>query len=248
VRGVATTGLITASAGKKSARQIRIVIAEGDFLAREALSRILSEVDRVEVAATCRDRDSLLAAIAGHRPQAIVTDIRMPPTGTDEGIQVARTLRRSGSRIGVVVLSQFAEPEHLIALLESGAAGRAYLLTDRIRDTEQLVSAIEAVVAGESVIDPVVVESLARIHLQDPRSHLTDLTPREHDVLAEIAQGKSNAAVAETLHLSRRAVEKHINSVFMKLELGNPVEVSRRVKAALAFLADEGLHQREVRQ
>jgi DNA-binding NarL/FixJ family response regulator len=242
VLGVATTGQRTESTGNKSARQLRIVIAEGDFLAREALSRILSEVDGVDVAATCRDRDSLLAAIVEHRPQAIVTDIRMPPTGTDEGIQVARTLRRNGSRIGVVVLSQLAEPEHLVALLESGAAGRAYLMTDRIRDTEQLVSAIEAVVAGESVIDPVVVESLARSHLQGPRSNLTDLTPREHDVLAEIAQGKSNAAVAESLHLSRRAVEKHINNVFMKLELGNPDEVSRRVKAALAFLADEGSH------
>jgi DNA-binding NarL/FixJ family response regulator len=241
VRGVATTGQRTRSTGNGSTRQLRIVIAEGGFLAREALSRILSEVDSVEVAATCRDRDSLLAAIAEHRPQAIVTDIRMPPTGTDEGIQVARTLRRSGSRIGVVVLSQFAEPEHLVALLESGAAGRAYLLTDRIRDSAQLVSAIEAVAAGESVIDPLVVESLARSHLEGPRSHLTDLTPREHDVLAEIAQGKSNAAVAESLHLSRRAVEKHINSVFMKLELGNPDEVSRRVKATLAFLADEGL-------
>jgi DNA-binding NarL/FixJ family response regulator len=178
VRGVATTGQRTESTGNKSARQLRIVIAEGEFLAREALSRILSEFDGIEVAATCRDRDSLLAAIAEHRPLAIVTDIRMPPTGTDEGIQVARTLRRSGSRIGVVVLSQFAEPDHLVALLESGAAGRAYLLTDRIRDTAQLVSAIEAVVAGESVIDPQVVESLARSHLQGPRSNLTDLTPR----------------------------------------------------------------------
>jgi DNA-binding NarL/FixJ family response regulator len=242
VLGVATTGQPKQSARSKSARQLRIVIAEGDFLAREALSRILSEVDGLEVAATCRDRDSLLAAIADHQPQAVVTDIQMPPTRTDEGIQVARTLRRTGSRIGVVVLSQLAEPEHLVALLESGAAGRAYLMTDRIRDTEQLVSAIRAVVAGESVIDPVVVESLAQSHLVGARSHLTDLTPREHDVLAEIAQGKSNAAVAESLHLSRRAVEKHINSVFMKMELGNPDEVSRRVKAALAFLEDEGSH------
>jgi DNA-binding NarL/FixJ family response regulator len=221
-------------------RPLRIVIAEGAFLAREGLSRILSDASGVEVAATCDDRDSLLEAIVIHRPQAIVTDVRMPPTDTDEGIQVARSLRRSGASTGVVVLSQSPEPDHLVALLESGVEGRAYLLTDRIRDTTQLVSAVRAVAAGESVIDPVVVESLARTRSRPEPSHLTELTPREHDVLAEISRGKSNAAVAESLHLSRRAVEKHINSVFMKLELGDPESVSRRVKAALTFLEENG--------
>lgn len=218
---------------------VRVVIAEDAYLFRAALSEILAKVEGIDVVRTCEDRDSLLAAVGEERPDAILTDIRMPPTGTDEGIQVARALRQSDPQIGVVVLSQFAEPSYVLELLESGSAGRAYLLKDRVSDTAQLVEAIEAVAAGESVIDPVVVELLVRARSRAEPSPLAQLTPREHDVLSELAQGKSNAAIARSLYLTKRAVEKHVNAIFMKLELGSPDDVSRRVKAALLFLAGE---------
>jgi DNA-binding NarL/FixJ family response regulator len=223
----------------RSGRPVRVVIAEDAYLVREALSEILGRVGNIDVVRSCADRDSLLEAIRTDRPDAILTDIRMPPTGTDEGIQVARGLRETDPGIGVVVLSQFAEPAYVLELLESGSAGRAYLLKDRVTDTAQLVSAIEAVAAGESVIDPVVVELLVRARSRNEPSPLAQLTPREHDVLSELAQGKSNAAIAKSLYLTKRAVEKHVNAIFMKLELGSPDDVSRRVKAALLFLAGD---------
>jgi DNA-binding NarL/FixJ family response regulator len=218
---------------------VRLVIAEDAYLVREALAELLAKVDSIDVVRSCGDRDSLLDAISEERPDAILTDIRMPPTGTDEGIQVARGLRRTDPEIGVVVLSQFAEPRYVLELLESGSAGRAYLLKERVSDTRQLVAAIEAVAAGESVIDPVVVELLVRARSHAEPSPLAQLTPREHDVLSELAQGKSNAAIAKSLYLTKRAVEKHVNAIFMKLELGSTDDVSRRVKAALLFLAGE---------
>jgi DNA-binding NarL/FixJ family response regulator len=218
---------------------VRVVIAEDAYLVREALSEILGRVPRIEVVRTCADRDSLLEAIRTDHPDAILTDIRMPPTGTNEGIDVARDLRETDPDIGVVVLSQFAEPGYVLELLEAGSAGRAYLLKDRVSDTAQLVAAIEAVAAGESVIDPIVVELLVRARSRADPSPLAQLTPRERDVLGELAQGKSNAAIAKSLYLTKRAVEKHVNAIFMKLELGSPDDVSRRVKAALLFLAGE---------
>jgi DNA-binding NarL/FixJ family response regulator len=218
---------------------IRVVIAEDAYLVREALMRILASAGTVEVAGSYGDRDSLLRAVRELRPDAIVTDIRMPPTGTDEGIQVARELRESDPQIGIVVLSQYADPSYMLALLESGSAGRAYLLKERISDAGQLVSAIEAVASGGSVIDPLVVESLVRARTNAATSPLSELTVREHDVLSEIAQGKSNGAIADSLYLTKRAVEKHVNSIFMKLDLGKSDDVSRRVKAALIFLAAE---------
>ncbi len=217
-----------------------MVIAEDAYLVREALVQILTRVDCIDVARTCQDRDSLLSAIEEEQPDAILTDIRMPPTGTDEGIQVARTLRQTDPRIGVVVLSQFADASYVLSLLESGSAGRAYLLKERVRNPVQLVSAITSVVAGESVIDPAVVDVLVQARAQASRSPLAQLTARERDVLAEIAQGKSNAAIATSLYLTKRAVEKHVNAIFMKLELGSTENVSRRVKAALLFLAGDG--------
>jgi DNA-binding NarL/FixJ family response regulator len=220
-------------------RPIRVVIADDAYLVREALERILATADSIDVVASCSDRESLLAAIHNQRPAAIVTDIRMPPTWTDEGIQVARALRQTDPEIGVVVLSQYAEPGYVLALLESGSAGRAYLMKERLRDAGELVSAISAVAAGESVIDPVVVEVLVRARARAAPLSLTELTARERDVLAEIAQGKSNAAIARSLFLTKRAVEKHVNAIFMKLELGSVEDVSRRVKAALMFLAGE---------
>ena len=218
---------------------IRVVIAEDAYLVREAIEMILAGSTRVEVVRSCVDRDSLLKAIEEEEPDAVVTDIRMPPSGTDEGIEVAHQLRETHPDIGVVVLSQFAEPRYPLALLESGSSGRAYLLKDRVHDRAQLVAAIEAVVAGESVIDPKVVEVLVGAQAQRTSSPLSELTPREYEVLAEIAQGKSNAAIADALFLTKRAVEKHINAIFMKLNLANADDVSRRVKATLLFLAGQ---------
>jgi DNA-binding NarL/FixJ family response regulator len=217
---------------------IRVVIAEDAFLAREAIEQVVARAHDVTIAAVCEDRYSLLAAIEEHRPDAVVTDIRMPPTGTDEGIQVAKTIRESYPRMGVVVLSQFVEPAYALALLEAGSAGRAYLLKERIYDEQQLIRAIKAVVAGESVIDPKVVDALVEAQSRQARSPLAQLSEREAEVLAEIAQGKSNSAIAESLFLTKRAVEKHINSIFLKLDLRDVDDVSRRVKATLMYLAE----------
>jgi DNA-binding NarL/FixJ family response regulator len=217
---------------------LRIVVAEDAFLAREAIEQVLSRSPALDVIGVYEDRYSLLAAIDEKAPDAVVTDIRMPPTGTDEGIQVAQSLRETHPGIGVVVLSQYVEPSYALALLEAGSAGRAYLLKERIHDDEQLVRAIEAVVAGESVIDPKVVDALLEARARHDASPLSELTDRESEVLAQIAQGKSNAAIAESLVLTKRAVEKHINSIFLKLDLRDSDDVSRRVKATLMFLAD----------
>ena len=217
---------------------LTVVVAEDAFLAREAIEQVLSRAPDVEVAEVCEDRYSLLAAIDKHQPDAVVTDIRMPPTGTDEGIQVARAVRESHPDMGVVVLSQFVEPAYALSLLESGSAGRAYLLKERIHDGEQLIRAIKAVVAGESVIDPKVVDSLVEAQARQEHSPLAQLSDRESEVLAEIAQGKSNSAIAESLFLTKRAVEKHINSIFLKLDLRDSDDVSRRVKATLMYLSD----------
>ena len=216
---------------------IRVVIAEDEYLMRTALEDVLSSDGRVRMVASCADRDSLLAAVDEHKPDVVLTDIRMPPTRTDEGIRVAQALRVSHPEIGVVVLSQFDDPSYALALLEAGTAGRAYLLKEQVGDPEQLISAVELVAAGGSVIDAKVVEELVRARSVSARSPLADLTRRERDVLAQLAEGKSNAAIAESLVLTKRAVEKHINAIFTKLDLDSPDDVSRRVKAALMFLA-----------
>ncbi len=216
---------------------IRVAIADDTFLMRAALESVVAGLPGIEAVGFYRDLDSLLAAVERERPDAVVTDIRMPPTGTDEGIQVARTLRVTHPEIGVVVLSQFVEARYVLALLESGSAGRAYLLKERVSALHELAAAIRAVVRGESVVDPKVVEVLVQAQGLDARSPLAELTPRERDVLAQLAQGKSNAAIATSLVLTKRAVEKHINAIFTKLGLDNPDDISRRVKAALMFLA-----------
>jgi DNA-binding NarL/FixJ family response regulator len=221
------------------ANPIRVVIAEDAYLVREAIELILAGSPAVDVVRSCGDRDSLLAAIEEEQPDAVVTDIRMPPSGNDEGIEVAHQLRETHPDIGVVVLSQFVEPRYPLALLEQGSSGRAYLLKERVHDRAQLVGAIKAVVAGESVIDPKVVEVLVGAQAQRASSPLSELTPREYEVLAEIAHGKSNSAIADSLFLTKRAVEKHINAIFMKLSLSNADDVSRRVKATLLFLAGQ---------
>jgi DNA-binding NarL/FixJ family response regulator len=221
---------------------IRVVLAEDSYIVREGLREILATHDRIEVVASCADYDELLAAVESERPDVVVTDIRMPPTSTDEGIRAAAALRESHPAVGVVVLSAHDDPVYVLALLESGSAGRAYLLKERIHDRLQLVGAVDAVADGGSVIDPKVVEVLVTARRQAARSPLAGLTARETEVLAEIAQGKSNTAVAESLVLTKRAVEKHIHSIFMKLNLAYEQDVSKRVKAALLFLADRQRH------
>jgi DNA-binding NarL/FixJ family response regulator len=220
-----------------SIERIRLVVGDDEYLIREALQKILANVSDVDVVRFCTDAGSLLAAVEEEEPDAVLTDIRMPPTHTDEGIRVAQRLRASHPSIGVVVLSQFADPDYALALLDAGSAGRAYLLKERVSEPAELIAAIKAVVEGGSVIDPKVVEVLVRARSFGAQSPLASLTPREREVLAELAQGKSNAAIASSLVLTKRAVEKHINSIFLKLELPSPDDVSRRVKAALLFLA-----------
>lgn len=219
---------------------VRIVVAEDSLLVREGIERLLGTQDGIEIAALCVDLPELLAAVEEHRPDAVLTDIRMPPGNTDEGIVAATTLRETHPDVGVVVLSQYVEPTYALALFEGGSQGRAYLLKERLSDVEQLVQAIHEVTRGGSVIDPKVVESLVEARSRSTQSPLEHLTPRELEVLAEIAQGKNNAAVASSLVLSERAVEKHINSLFSKLGLGEEPDVHRRVKAVLLYLADRG--------
>ena len=219
---------------------IRVVIAEDSFLVREGIAQLLGTCDQVEVVALREDLSGLLDAVESTAPDVVLTDIRMPPTHTDEGIRAATALRAEHPEVGVVVLSQYAEPGYALALLEGGSEGRAYLLKERVSDASQLLGAVQEVARGGSVIDPKVVEVLVAARSRTPRSPLEHLTPRESEVLAEIAQGKNNAAVATSLALSERAVEKHINSMFSKLGLSEEPAVHRRVRAVLLYLAEQG--------
>jgi DNA-binding NarL/FixJ family response regulator len=218
---------------------LRVVLADDSYLVREAIAHVLADVSGVELAAVCSDADELRRAIEAERPDVVVTDIRMPPTGDDEGLRVAAELRDSHPEMGVVVLSQYLEPRYALDLLADGSDGRAYLLKERVHDKSDLTAAIEATAAGGSVIDAKVVDMLVTVRARVAASPLAGLTPRERAILGEIAQGKSNSAIARSLTLSKRAVEKHINSLFTKLELPESEDVSRRVRAALLFLADE---------
>jgi DNA-binding NarL/FixJ family response regulator len=217
---------------------VAVALADDSLIVREGVAQILAAEPELRVVASCGDLPTLLAAVESERPDVVVTDIRMPPTGTDEGIRVAALLRETHPTIGVVVLSHYADPAYALALLESGSEGRAYLLKERVHDRAQLVAAIEAVAAGGSVLDSKIVEPLVAAKLHVERSPLAALTEREREVLAEIAKGKSNAAIADTLVLTKRAVEKHINSIFLKLNLSYTEDVSKRVMATLLFLAD----------
>jgi DNA-binding NarL/FixJ family response regulator len=218
---------------------VRVVVAEDSLLVREGIAKLLDAQDEIEVVALCEDLPTLLAAVDSSKPDAVLTDIRMPPTGTDEGIRAAATLRDTHPDVGVVVLSQFAEPAYALELLDAGSAGRAYLLKERLSDGSQLVAALVEVAKGGSVVDPKVVEVLVAARTRAAESPLDRLTPRETEVLAEIAQGKNNAAVAASLVLSERAVEKHINSLFSKLGLSEEPDTHRRVKAVLLYLSDD---------
>jgi DNA-binding NarL/FixJ family response regulator len=217
---------------------IRVVVAEDSVIVREGLVQLLAASPSVKVVAAYGDVDAVLAAVERDRPDVVLTDIRMPPSNTDEGIRLAEQLREQRPATGVVVLSQYAEAPYVLALLERGSDRRGYLLKERIHDRGQLVSAIDAVAQGGSVVDPKIVEVLVEGKARASRSPLAELTPREGDVLAEMAAGKSNKAIAESLVLTKRAVEKHVNSIFTKLGLAESVDVSKRVKATLMFLAD----------
>jgi DNA-binding NarL/FixJ family response regulator len=218
---------------------IRTVVAEDSYLVREAVTRLLAEAPDIVAVAAVPDQPALVATIAAESPDVVVTDIRMPPTGEEEGIRVASALRETHPDIGVVVLSQYAEPSYVLQLLDGGSARRSYLLKDRVHHQGQLLDAVRAVHRGESFIDSKLVELLVESRTRSS-SPLSELTPRERETLAEIAQGKSNEAIAESLVLTKRAVEKHINAIFMKLNLTGSPDVSSRVKAALMFLAEPG--------
>ncbi len=217
---------------------LRLVIAEDHLLVREGVQRLLEAEPDLEVAAACGDLDSLLAAVEAEHPDVVVTDIRMPPGNTDEGIQAATRLRTTDPAVGVVVLSTYATPSYALALLEGGSAGRSYLLKERVQEPEQLVSAIRAVAAGGSVIDPKVVEALVAENARGEQSPIHQLTARELDVLREMAAGKSNAAIGESLFLAERSVEKVIHSIFLKLGLSWEPSVNKRVKAVILYLAE----------
>jgi DNA-binding NarL/FixJ family response regulator len=217
---------------------IRVVVAEDSLIMREGLRQLLATSPSLDVVAAHGDLDAVLDAMSTDRPDVILTDIRMPPSNTDEGIRLADHLRKQHPATGVIVLSQYAEPPYVLALLEHGSDRRGYLLKERIHERGQLVSAIDTVARGGSVIDPRIVELLVEGKDRAERSPLAELSPRERHVLAEMAEGKSNAAIAESLVLTKRAVEKHINSIFMKLGLAGAEDVSKRVKATLMFLSD----------
>ena len=217
---------------------IRLVLAEDHYLVREGVRRLLELRPEFEVVAVCSDLGSLLAAVDAERPDVVVTDIRMPPDGTDEGIQAAERLRETNPEVGVVVLSQYANPKYVLALLEGGSGRRAYLLKDRVSDVEQLAGAIHAVAEGGSVIDSKVVDALVAETARDEESPLGQLTPRERDVLREMAEGKNNAAIAEALVLTERSVQKVIHSIFLKLGLTWEPAVHKRVKAVILYLAE----------
>ena len=219
---------------------IRLVLAEDHYLVREGVRRLLETEPDLEVAAVCGDLASLLAAVEAEQPDVVVTDIRMPPSDTDEGIQAAQRLRETNPDVGVVVLSQYANPGYVLALLDGGSARRAYLLKERVNDVEQLAGAIRAVSEGGSVIDAEVVEALVAENARGEESPLSQLTPREADVLRGMAEGKNNAAIAEALFLTERSVEKVIHSIFLKLGLTWEKAVNKRVKAVILYLAQNG--------
>jgi DNA-binding NarL/FixJ family response regulator len=219
---------------------IRLVLAEDNYLVREGVRRLLETEPDLEVAAACGDLGSLLAAVDTERPDVVVTDIRMPPGGADEGVQAADMLRETNPEVGVVVLSQYANPAYALALLKGGSARRAYLLKERVDDLEQLVAAIRAVAEGGSVIDSKVVEALVAESARGEQSPLKQLTPRERDVLREMAEGKNNVAIADALFLTEKSVEKVIHSIFLKLGLTWETAVHKRVKAVILYLAESG--------
>jgi DNA-binding NarL/FixJ family response regulator len=222
---------------------IRLVLAEDHYLVREGVRSLLEADPGLEIAAVCADLDSLYEAVDREQPDVVVTDIRMPPGHSDEGIQAARRLRETNPGLGVVVLSSYANPSYALALLDTGSAGRAYVLTQHVHDLDQLAGAIRAVALGGSLIDPQVVEGLVAERSRAAMSPLGELTARERDVLRKMAEGRNNASIAESLVVTERSVEKLINSIFMKLGLTWEPAVHKRVKAVILYLAESDLGQ-----
>jgi len=219
---------------------LRVVFAEDNFLVREGTAALLDAVDEIELVATVSDLDTLLAAVDEQHPDVVLTDIRMPPSHSTEGIEAAKKIRADHPDTGVVVLSQYAEEDYAYDLLKDGAGGLGYLLKERVADIDELVRALQEVARGGSVLDPKVVEGLVARKERLAHSPLGQLTDREREVLEQMAQGKNNAAIAKALFLTERAVEKHINSLFHKLSLSDESDVHRRVMAVLAFLQETG--------
>jgi DNA-binding NarL/FixJ family response regulator len=219
---------------------LRVVFADDNFLVREGVSSLLAEVEEVDLVETVADSASLLKAVEELEPDAVLTDIRMPPTFTTEGIDAAKQIRSDHPNTGVVVLSQYVEEDYAFELLTDGVAGLGYLLKERVSQIDELVRALQDVARGGSALDPMVVEGLLARKASDARSPLLGLTPREREVLQEVASGRSNAMTAKTLFMSERAVEKHISAVFQKLALVDEKDVNRRVMAVLAFLEATG--------
>ena len=217
---------------------VRVALAEDNVLLREGVSRLVSANEDFELVGVASDLPQLLALVSEHAPDVVVTDIRMPPTGTDEGIRAAAWIRENHPRVGVVVLSQYSAPRYAVALLEHGSAGRAYLLKERVGSVDELARAIRIVAQGGSVIDHTVVDELVQARSRERMSGLSSLTARESQILAEMAQGKSNSAIAAAVSVSERAVEKHTNSIFAKLGLTEEKDVNRRVKAVLVYLSE----------
>jgi DNA-binding NarL/FixJ family response regulator len=215
---------------------IRVLLAEDNALLRQGLERLLAHQDGIELVGAAGNLPELLDLARTVRPDVVVTDIRMPPTHTDEGIAAAATLAADQPDIGVVLLSQHVEADYAVRFLEQGSSRRAYLLKERVGDAKDLVNAVSTVAAGGSVIDPVVVEQLVASRMSRPDSALDRLSPREREVLEQMALGKNNAAIAAALFLTERAVEKHTNAIFGKLGFAEEPDLNRRVAAVLLYL------------
>jgi len=232
---------------------IRIVIADDNYLVREGTRRLLEDSGEVTVLAAVGSAPELLDAVRRNRPEAVLTDIRMPPSRAAsvgsapamEGIDAAHAIKQTAPGVGVVILSQYADESYAFELFRTGTAGLAYLLKDRVGDLRQLLGALREVIAGGSVIDPQVVDALVSRRARLQASQLARLTPRELDVLREMAQGHGNAGIAQALYLSESSVEKHVNAIFAKLDLASEQQVHRRVAAVLTFLRDASLHPRQ---
>jgi DNA-binding NarL/FixJ family response regulator len=223
----------------EEARPIRVALADDSYLVREAVARVLETEPGMELVAACDDGRALLAAVDAENPDVVLTDIRMPPSGNEEGIVIANRLRETHPDLGVVVVSQYASPRYALSLLEGGTERRAYLLKERLSDRGQLVAALKTVADGGSVVDSKIVDGLIASRRRRESSPLAELTQREAEILGHVAEGKSNQAIADELFLSKRAVEKHINAIFLKLGLSFDLDVSRRVKAALIYISEQ---------
>jgi DNA-binding NarL/FixJ family response regulator len=218
---------------------LRVVLGEDSYLAREGISRALESAEEIELVGSGGTLDEVLQAVDRLEPDVVLSDVRMPPNHTDEGIRLAIELRRSHPAIGVVILSQHADALYALALFDDGSDGRGYLLKDRVRDREELTRALLEVARGGTVVDAKIVNELLAVRRQRETTGLETLTDREQEILALVAEGRSNGDIAETLVVTKRAVEGHINSIFSKLELGEPERVDRRVKAALVYLTEQ---------